>query len=73
LKLSEKIRRMPWKGNAADDMTGPSSLCNIASDLIEREPDNDEAWEAEKALLLYCFGIEESDEHRAAWEAERMR
>jgi hypothetical protein len=76
MKTADKIRALPWKGNAGDDLItrgGVKSTYDIANDLILHEPDNDEAWEAEKALNWCCFGEEIGDESRREWEHRSMR
>lgn len=79
MKISEKIKALPWKGNALDIVEGSSlsgednSLYGQASRWIAEESDPDEAWEGEKALHLCCFGETLGDGSRAAWEAERRQ
>ena len=83
MKTSDKIRALPWKGNARDDVIAPDPLAalsggskstlDIANEMIEREPDNDEAWEAEKALNWCCFGERVGDDQRKEWERRMMR
>ena len=81
MTTADKIRALPWKGNARDDLIAPDPLAalsggskstyDIASEMIANEPDADAAWEAEKALNWCCFGEEIDDGHREAWEAGR--
>lgn len=80
MKTSDKIRALPWKGNARDDLIKPDPLnlrskstLDIANELIERETDADEAWEAEKALNWCCFGELVDDGQREEWERMMMR
>jgi hypothetical protein len=76
---ADKIRALPWKGNAWDDIIKgcslePSldnSLSGQADRLIANEPDPNEAWEAEKAAHLCMMGIELGDEGKEEWLANR--
>lgn len=77
---ANKIRALPWKGNATDIVTGSSldpkldnSLLAQAQRLIEAEYDNAAAWEGEKALQKLCFGEDLSDEDRSQWEKDQGR
>jgi hypothetical protein len=66
-----RIRRLPWKGNAAEDILG--GTLDRANEILARELDDDEAWKAEKLIHKLCFGEIIGDEQRGAWQALRRQ
>ncbi len=77
MRTADKIRALPWTGNAMDDIIKGSVLSGVdtstygqAAALVKDEPDPDERWEAEKAFQLCCFAEILTDDDRSTWQED---